>query len=216
MSSASQPIFISLDPDPSIGALVLRYKQAVRNLVGDPLYLADPPHLTVYLAHFASRQVVIDIAAELAADLSPAEIEIIGWHIFERDQLSGNQTLVFQFSPRCITQLQAVQQSAVRRLSPSRDELASQARYASRMNLLSTIERRSIQETGFPFTRKHWHPHLTVASIRPADWPRVAESLLTDTPQTTGHFDSLTVFELDGLEPIALESFSLHACEVSS
>jgi 2'-5' RNA ligase len=216
MSIASKPMFLSLDPDPTIGDLVLRHKQQVQHLVGDQLFLNDPPHLTVYLAIFSSRQVVIDLAAELAENLSPPEIDITGWHVFQRDQLTGNQTLVFQFSPHCITQLQAVQQSALRSFAPHRDVLASEARYSSRMQALGPVEWRSIQDFGFPFTGREWHPHLTVASIRPCDWQAVSDRLLSNEPRAVGNFDSITVFELDGLEPVALESFSLRPCEVST
>jgi 2'-5' RNA ligase len=214
MSIASKPMFLSLDPDPTIGALVLRHKHEVRALVGNQLYLNDPPHVTLYLALFSSRRKVIDLATELVENLTPPEVTISGWHVFERDQLTGNQTLVFQFSPVCIAQLQAVQQSALRCLGPERDRRATEARYASRLEALSPVEQRSIQEFGFPFTGKQWHPHLTIASIQPTAWQRVADCLLSETPRAKGQFDSLTVFELDGLEPIALESFSLRTCEV--
>src|SRR5207249_1264791 len=103
---------------------------------------------------------------ELADKFSPLEIEITGWHVFERDQLTGNQTLVCQFSDRCISQLQAIQSSVIRRLAPLRDCHASEARYAGRMQALLPVEQHSIREFGFPFTGKHWHPHLTIASIR--------------------------------------------------
>jgi 2'-5' RNA ligase len=216
MPVASVPIFLSLDPDPTIDALIMRYKAQVRSLVGDQLFLADPPHVTVYLAHFSDRAAVNDVAAELADKFSPPEIEITGWHVFERDQLTGNQTLVCQFSDPCIAQLQAIQASVIRRLALLRDSRASEARYASRMQALSPVQQHSVREFGFPFTGKQWHPHLTIASIRPNDWPIVADRLLGDAPQTTGSFSSLTVYELDGLEPISLGSFPLCSFEVST
>ena len=50
-----QPMFISLDPDETLEQRILQYKSEVRELVGDQLFLADPPHLTVYLAVFADE-----------------------------------------------------------------------------------------------------------------------------------------------------------------
>ena len=102
-------MFVSVDPGPMITALVLKYKRRLRELVGDQMFLNDPPHLTVYLAHFAARQRVIQAAAELAAESAAIDINIIGWHVFTKDQLTGGHTLVLQFDEYTQSQLRTFQ-----------------------------------------------------------------------------------------------------------
>src|SRR5262249_47476167 len=151
-------------------ALVLSYKRRLRELVGEQLFLNDPPHLTVYLAHFAAKQRVIQAAAELAAGSAAIDINVVGWPVVTNDQLTGGHTLVLQFDERTQSQLRSFQQSAIDQLAPLRDRQATTARYIPQFQLLSTKRRESVEEIGFPFTRSDWHPHFTVASIRRADW----------------------------------------------
>jgi len=215
-SRATTPFFLSFDPEPAIESLVRRYKRRVRQLVGDQLYLSDPPHMTCYLAHFADSKPVIAAAAKLIDELSAPEINIVGWHTFEADQLTGNNTLVLNFDESTQTRLRFLQSQLIDALSPLRDRTATREHFVPRWGALSVEQRCSVDEYGFPFTGNGWHPHLTVASIRPADWRRASDELLAESPQVTGCCRGLTVYRLERLEPVAVAAFALPCCEVTA
>jgi 2'-5' RNA ligase len=202
-------MFLSLDPDPKIGSLLVRYKERVKQLVGQQLFVDHPPHVTAYLANFPAQTVVVDAAARLAKELVAPEISVVGWHVFPGDQLTGNHTLVFQFDEATQRKLRAIQRRVIELLAPIRHCAASKRRYRSRFTNLLEVEKQSVEECGFPFVGGNWHPHLTVASVRPDDWSPVAANVLTETPRIIGSCGSITVYRLAGAEPIPVKTFSL-------
>jgi 2'-5' RNA ligase len=216
MPTATTPMFVSLDPGPTITALVLHYKRRLRELVGDQMFLNDPPHLTVYLAHFASKSRVVQVAAELATESGAIDINIVGWHVFTNDQLTGGHTLVLQFDEFTQSQLRTFQKRAIDRLAPLRDRQATTARYIPQFQLLSTKRRESVEEIGFPFTGADWHPHFTVASIRRADWAPVAAEILPNSPRVAESCGRITVYQLENSEPQMVVSYSLNRHKVAA
>ena len=48
-----------------------------------------------------------------------------------------------------------------------------------------------MERWGFPFLGAIWHPHVTIASIRPPDWGNVWPKLAADPPSGTVRFPSL-------------------------
>jgi hypothetical protein len=213
---STTPFFLSLDPEPEIESLVKRYKRRVRQSAGDQLYLSDPPHLTCYLAHFADSRPVIAAVSKLVAELSAPEINIIGWHTFERDGLTGNNTLVLNFDELTQARLRQMQNQIIDAVAPLRDRTATREHFAPRWGALSVEQRCSVDDCGFPFSGGGWHPHLTIASIRPADWQRASGELLTESPQVAGCCRGLTIYRLEGLEPVAVAAFALRCCEVTA
>ncbi|HEY2883243.1 MAG TPA: 2'-5' RNA ligase family protein [Pirellulales bacterium] len=202
-------LFLSLDPDPTIGGLLLRYKRRVLELAGPQMFLDHPPHVTAYLANFSAQAIVLEAAKKLADEVTPQEISIIGWHVFERDQLTGGNTLVFQFDEATQRRLRTLQRKVVDCLAPLRHNAATKRRYRNRFANLLEVEKQSIEERGFPFTGANWHPHLTVASVRPDNWPPVAAELLAETPRIVGLCSSITVYRLQSGQPVAVKTFPL-------
>jgi hypothetical protein len=215
-SRSTTPFFLALDPEPAIESLVRGYKRRVRQAVGDQLYLNDPPHLTCYLAHFADSKTVIAAATRLMEEISAPEINITGWHTFERDQLTGNNTLVLNFNELTQSRLRCLQSQIIDAVSPLRDRTATRAHFAPRWGALSVEQRWNVDDCGFPFSGAGWHPHLTIASIRPTDWLRASAELLAESPQIAGCCRGLTVYRLEGLEPVAVAGFTLRCCEVTA
>jgi 2'-5' RNA ligase len=209
-------MFFSLDPGPGINALVMRYKREIRELAGEQLFLNDPPHLTAYLAAFERQEVVLPTTAKLAAKLSAIEIQVIGWHVFTSDPLTGGNTLVFQLSERSQTELRIFQQRLIEEFAPLRDRSATISHYLRQFHKLSQQRRDSIEECGFPFTGADWHPHYTVASIRPSDWPNVASQVLKRVPTISEQCGALTVYGLEREEPVAVASYPLRMREAAA
>jgi 2'-5' RNA ligase len=215
-SRSTTPFFISLDPEPAIESLVRSYKRRVRQSVGDQLYLSDPPHLTCYLAHFSEGKPLIAAISKLIEELPAPEINVVGWHAFEGDQLTGNNTLVMNFDELTQARLRLLQSQIIDAISPLRDRTATREHFAPRWGALSVVQRCSVDECGFPFSSAGWHPHLTIASIRQADWPRTSAELLAESPQISGHCRGLTVYRLEGLKPVAVTAFALRQLEVAA
>ena len=208
-------MFLSLDPGSGIDTLLLRYKREIRDLVGEQLFLNDPPHLTAYLAAFAQQEPVQATAADLAAEFSAIEMQVVGWHVFTSDPLTGGNTLVFQLSERSQSELRGFQQRLIEEFAPLRDRSATMSRYLRQFHKLSRERRDSIEECGFPFTGADWHPHYTVASIRPDDW-KVASQVLKQPPTISEHCGSLTVYLLEREQPVAVASYPLRMREVAA
>ncbi|MEX2114109.1 MAG: 2'-5' RNA ligase family protein [Pirellulales bacterium] len=198
-------IFAAIEPDAALHRLVQGYKDDTRALVGEQLYLADPPHLTIYLAVFPTVEVALDrwrMLTTLGLDLT---IEVIGWHVFDADALTGNHTLVCDLAAADKVRLREVQQRVVERLAPARDVAATHARLAPRLHLLSEAQRAAVATQGFPYLGNGWEPHFTIASIRPDDWPQLWETLAKRPPRGSFRCPRMRLYQLvDGL-PVSID-----------
>jgi 2'-5' RNA ligase len=199
----SEPVamFIALKPDAELGARIDAYKNETRDLVGDQLYLGDPPHLTVFLSVYPDVDALAARWETIHEGLVAPRVRIVGWKVFDADPLTGNTTLVFEIALEDKMRLRAVQSLLIERVSAWRDPEATRSRFGPRFDQLSTEQRRQVLDVGFPYIGAGWEPHFTVASIRPADWPKVWESLRSNPP--TGEFTcpTLALYRLEGLEP---------------
>lgn len=197
----SRIAFVSLEPDAHLSALVIEYKRRVRQLVGDQLYLSDPPHTTLYLAAFDDLEAASGALSRVASQIAAIGVSLEGWQVFENDALTGNNTLVCQFSHASRRGAQAIQKQVIHALAPLRDKRACEARYHARWESLSAVQQQSVLSCGFPYSGKDWHPHLTIASIRPSDWNLVYSQLKKAPPIRTGAAFSLKLYELVNGKP---------------
>jgi hypothetical protein len=188
--------FISLEPDEPLRALVQGYKDRVLRLVGDQLYLADAPHLTVYLAAFPPTVDLVEPLRQLFDGASPPTITIVGWHVFERDQLTGLHTLVCELAEVSKAALRGWQSRIIEALAPLRDGGATESRYTNRWDNLTPMEQDNIRQHGFPYIGGIWQPHLTIASIRPDDWEAVWGALGAMPPRGEFRLPRVQEFEL--------------------
>lgn len=198
-------LFAALEPDARLRDLVAGYKRRVHELVGPQLYLDDPPHLTVYLAAFASPRQALPSLAQLAAVLPPFEFELTGWQVFGADPLTGNNTLVCEIAEHDKELLRMLQHEVVRELAPQRHHVATKARFADRWQHLSPARQRQVESVGFPFIGPDWQPHWTIASITPADWQKVWSELERQPPRGRFIWSRLRLYELIDERPIALD-----------
>jgi 2'-5' RNA ligase len=212
VSTPQSPIFHfwALLPDASVSAAILKRKERVHALVGDQLYLTDPPHTTVWLAAMQADSddaVVAATAEAMVAVESVGSGSITGWHVFDADPLTGNTTMVCQLDENLLARLKGLQMQLVQGLAPRRDEVACHSRYAERFESLPVNAQDSIRSYGFPFVGAHWHPHVTIASIRAGDWPAVWSDLENSCPSGPISYPLLGCFRLDGNEPVELARF---------
>ena len=202
--AVGETLFVALEPDAALAAMVGNYKRRVRELVGPQLFLDDPPHLTVYLAVFASVPLITEHFAELAARLAGFEFDITGWHVFVADPLTGNYTLVCEIAAHDKHRLRGVQHEVIAAIAPLSDSAATQARLAGRLAQLSPERRAEIDRVGFPFVGEDWHPHWTIASIGEKDWPAVWSALKDDPPSGRFGWTRLRLYRLEGERPVAV------------
>jgi hypothetical protein len=189
--------------------MVRAYKRRVESLVGPQTYLNHPPHLTVYVAAFDDAGAATDAARRLAAQTPPQSLGIAGWHVFSADKLTDGNTLVCRIADADVPSLREFQRRAIAALAPLRSAPASEARYADFWNSLDASERSAVRHTGFPYVGEHWHPHLTIASVRQSDWPIIERELLADAPRIDAHCPTMTLYGLDDGQPVPVPTFRL-------
>jgi len=205
--------FLALEPDDAFAAEVLAFKARVRHLVGDQLYLDHPPHLTLAMSVFRVEADVSGPIRDLCRGLAAAAVTIRGWHVFEADQLTGNHTLVCDVAPDGREPLVRVQREAIAAAAPRRDPVATRQCYDQSWERLSADERANVEQFGFPFVGPIWHPHVTVASIRPDDWDAVWSELAATPPDALVRFPFLSIFGMREDEPVLIERFALEGAE---
>lgn len=205
--------FISIDPSPSFSKIIDGYKAQVRELVGDQQYLAEPPHMTAYLACFADDKKAGEAASQLAAKLDAFEIDITGWHVFDADPMTQRRTLVVDFTPQSQAYLRTLQSQIAQALADAYDTEATFARYASAFDKFSTVQQEAVRSVGFPFMGSVWHPHFTIASIDPAAWETVRDALWNNPPVGVSVCSSLTHYRVIDGESHPISTFDLKRVE---
>jgi len=205
----AEPHFLALEPDEPFRAQVLAWKQRMRELAGDQLYLDHPPHLTLYTAVFPPGIDFGESFGEVSTRLAAPLVNICGWHVFEADQLTGNNTLVCNVAPDDRPALEEIQRHVIGRAAPLRDVVATRSRYDRVWEQLSDGERANIEGFGFPFAGPGWHPHVTVASVHREAWHRVWPHLAADPPGASVYFPHLAVYRLTGTAPVLVRRMGL-------
>lgn len=201
--------FISIDPSPEFSRTINTYKQTVRDLVGNQVFLNEPPHMTAYLARFAKGTDLSNHVASLARSIPVVTLQTTGWHVFDADPMTGNRTLVVNFDELSQNLLRSIQEQIGSALQELYDREATKQRYAEAWNHFAPEQREAVESVGFPFWGAGWHPHFTIASIKSADWPTVAEKLLPNPPAGKIVCPSLTQFRVIDDESHPIVSFDL-------
>ena len=210
MSVEANPvtIFAALEPDRALTALVSGFKDQVRALVGEQTYLADPPHLTIYLAEFPSVDAALAGWPQVAAAGDDFRLTLVGWHIFEADALTGTNTVVCEIAREDKARLRVLQQQVVERLAPGHDPAATRQRLARRLQFLTDVQRRCVESRGFPYLGDDWQPHFTIASIRQADWPAAWAALEPQAPRGPFRCERLRLYRLNDGKFAAIDGLS--------
>jgi 2'-5' RNA ligase len=204
-------VFAALEPDAALHRLVQAYKDETRALVGEQLYLADPPHLTLYLAVYRTEEAALARWQMLPSHEVDLTVNTPGWHVFEADALTGNHTLVCDLTAEDKMRLRVLQQQVVAYLAPARDAAATEARLAPRLNNLTDTQRAAVASHGFPYLGDGWEPHFTIASIRLSDWPRVWQALADRPPRGVFRCPRMRLYKLVGGVPVAIDGLGEHS-----
>lgn len=176
-SDSPVSVFVSLEPDRELADRISGLKQQVRKLVGEQLYLSDPPHLTVYLAVYGNQESFRERWPLAFDQIAPLPLELAGWRVFYADALTGRNTLVCEIAEQGQQRLRSLQEHVIAQLAPGRDRPLTERRYAARWEALDDAQRQQIRETGFPYIGAGWLPHFTIASIDTGVWPHVWETV---------------------------------------
>jgi 2'-5' RNA ligase len=213
MMDCPRTCVLALEPDDAFARQVVAYKEQVGRRVGEQLYADHPPHLTLYLAVFDRAAGLTGPIGSLCRRLAAPTAAISGWHVFEGDHVTGQHTLVCNVAPESRPALHEVQQETIAVAAPLRKSSDTRACYDESWRRLSEEERVNVARFGFPFVGPIWHPHVTVASIRPEHWEAVWAGLAGTPPRAMVRFPYLSIYGLRDGEPFLVERFSLEAVE---
>jgi hypothetical protein len=203
--------FLALTPDDAFTTTVRKYKRRIGERIGPQLYLDDPPHLTLYLARFPQLATLRAAAQTIAQALRAPAARICGWHVFRDDPLNGNHTLVCDIDPQHRRDLANCQRQICEGVSTLRDPESTRARYAPYWRKLPLTAQANVTQWGFPFVGPIWHPHVSIAAIRPADWDAVWPELEKTPPVGAVRFPKLCLYALEEGRPVPLECFDLES-----
>ena len=202
-------MLLALEPDESLATRIRDYKRRVQTLTGPQTFVDQPPHLTMYLGSFRSPNEVQEVAGQVASRWKAPSTEVTGWHVFPNDPLSGNNTLVCDLAPADADQLRVLQREMIDSLAPLRDAQACAKRLTRIAPSFSKDQARCAESFGYPYVGPGWHPHFTIAAIRPKLWPRIVAELLPSPPACHASCSTFKVFWLVEGEPCVLASFPL-------
>jgi hypothetical protein len=161
-------------------------------LVGDQQYLEDEPHITLYVGHLNPNFIrEVDFT-----NLPSTTFEITGWETFRDDVVTGNHTLACRIESPGISDYQADLLDALRPYWTG--ELIR--RFNKSYDRFDDTRRENLSEYGFPFVGSGWKPHLTIASIDPADFNMVRDRLHDELPKGNYEFASVVIYELNDNE----------------
>lgn len=152
---------VLIEPDGSLREAVRAWKARVAARWPSAVYLADPPHSTLWVGEVRDLEDAEREVRDTAARILEFSITIRGPHVFYDDALAGGgQTCAFA----------AVLTGELARLQSSvADGLRRHRSPASDDQLPAPMRREpflgSWREYGFPFVGSHWIPHFTIASL---------------------------------------------------
>lgn len=201
--------FLALEPDEKLTSLVLGHKRKVRELVGEQQFLNDPPHSTLYLASYSDTDALASQVAQITDHLSLPVMDLVGWHVFPHDHLTGKDTLVCSFTEASKQEIRKLQRQVIEVASPLRDVANTRARYDDAWDRLSAEECDSIENWGFPYIGGILQPHVTIASIAQQAWPTVWKELESLSPSGQVGFPAICLYALQGEQPVLLRRHAL-------
>ena len=141
--------------------------------------------MTVYLAVFPDVESAAARWGRWAIEHYDLRVQLIGWHVFESDALTGSNTLVCELAAEDKVGLRSLQRELIELLAPARDELATRERLAPRLDFLTAGQRACVERYGFPYIGEGWEPHFTIASVRADDWPPLWATLEDRSPRNS-------------------------------
>ena len=196
MTLSTTFLVFAFRPEEGLAKSILHAKSKTRALAGDQIYLSHPPHLTLYVSAFDDPDLIARRCEALVAFWKEQPVEVIGWHRFTGDVLTGNQTLVCELNSTSQDAMRKRQTTLIAELAPLRNQRVSQGRYASFFGNLTADRQAAVNKVGFPFIQDDWIAHLTIASIEAKYWPQVWQELEHQPPTGNYKFDRLSIFKL--------------------
>ncbi|OHD55274.1 MAG: hypothetical protein A2096_02275 [Spirochaetes bacterium GWF1_41_5] len=172
-------------------------KHLAAEISPDELYLADSPHLTLYVGDFFINNGLLSAAAD--AGHLPLAARISGWESWLSDPVTGLDTLVLAISEESAALLRLLQKNLIAEASRQRRRPFI-SRYLEQKTFTADMKY-SIQEWGYPFTGLFWKPHLTIASFRPDIYKKIMPLLLEKNPPHTVLFSEIALFEITPGKP---------------
>ena len=194
--SESKKLFLGVEPDVTCYQHIIEYKELVYNKIGHQRFLDDTPHVTLYLAQFDNESQVIERLECVSGQIKAIEAAITNWHVFYNDPLTNEHTIVCDFNISSQMALKQLQIQLIQSIAPLRNVSDTTSGYLGQWARMNEIQRNNIDSYGFPFIGDIWHPHMTIASVKPEQFDNVWPTLNTSTPNASMRFNKIYLFEV--------------------
>ena len=190
---------ITLGPDMVLCRKIRNLKSEAKDLVGDQVFINDPPHLTLYIGYFDDFQEfnkeLVSAAKKIKGHLKGGVV-IDDWMVFKGDMITNKQTLACNIAKNAAKSLEKVQKEVVPIMKRYRKKMVS-GRYSQVYDVLGNAEKKNIDKYGFPFVGRVWKPHISIASFDNPAFAKVWERFKNKCPKGKYCLDSLNVYILD-------------------
>ncbi len=175
-------------PNEELNLFVESWKNKIRNVEPDAVYLSHPVHSTIFLFNgFEEDQ------TEIINIIKNSKINFLleGWIVFENDLVTNADTLAIGLKPSIIaSEFQIIVATSLLRFvqKPIFYKHSWEGAY-----------KESIQKYGFPFVGGHWIPHLTIASVKNDGKTLIEEAKLSKIILNKEHLEGqIALYKISG------------------
>lgn len=184
---------IALQPEKKLKEKIKRLKKEAEKIVGKQQYLADEPHLTLYILK-TKKEIVDAFMNEISRKIKKISLTVTNWIIFKNDQITGKQTLACTFAEQ--KKLRALQKKVITGLNNYRTAPVI-SRYEKVKKTLGKKEQENLKHYGYPFVGEHWIAHVSIASFEKKAFDKIWKKMKEQCPKGAYESNNLKVYELD-------------------
>jgi len=170
--------------------IIQSWKDLVRTVEPDTIYLNHPVHCTFFLliADIQDEKHIITKFEHCCNSLSKFSIEFGQWYIFKSDAATGGDTITLAIKPT--DALFQSQEKIAFALIPYKKKSVNYP------NTWKGVYQEAHEQWGFPFVGKHWLPHISIASVSEKGKEIVAEITNSKSIPKSDFLTNLSLFRI--------------------
>ena len=149
-----------IEPEKKLKKIILGYKKITKKNYGDQIYLAHPPHLTLFTIRLKKKLLknkIIQIS-KFIKNYKRIKINITKVNFFYNDPQTKGNTMFLSLKKNislCIFQIEMIK---------FLNEIIGSSNIIKKKKF-SGLMKKNYKKYGYPFVGKNWIPHFTISSI---------------------------------------------------